>query len=121
MTSKHAYGAAVVLDDALYVLGGMEDMLESFKTSNVKVEDSFNVYNSKLGHYQCCAVLDFYEEPPVPVLKNKLEWFWFWFWFAENWNQESKSGSGSSKSSSGSGSSSKNQTWFQVTLTKTGC
>jgi hypothetical protein len=39
MTSKHAYGAAVVLDDALYVLGGM-DMLESFKTSNLKVEDS---------------------------------------------------------------------------------
>ncbi|CAM6013500.1 unnamed protein product [Sphagnum balticum] len=28
---------AVVLDDALYVLGGMEDMLESFKTSNLKV------------------------------------------------------------------------------------
>jgi hypothetical protein len=38
MTSKHAYGAAVVLDDALYVLGGMEDMLESFKTSNLKIE-----------------------------------------------------------------------------------
>jgi hypothetical protein len=45
--AKHAYGVAVVLDDALYVLGGMEDMLESFKTSNLKVEeDSFNIYNS---------------------------------------------------------------------------
>ncbi len=115
MTSKHAYGAAVVLDDALYVLGGMEDMLESFKTSNLKVEDSFNIYNSKLGHYQCCAVLDFYEEPPVPVLKNKLEWFWFWL------AEDPVLGLVLQNPSSGSGSSSKNQTWFQVTLTKTGC
>jgi hypothetical protein len=25
------------------------------------------------------VVLEFYEEPPVPVLRNKLERFWFWF------------------------------------------
>ncbi len=37
MTSKRAYGAAVVLDDALYVLGGMEDMSQSFKTNTLKV------------------------------------------------------------------------------------
>jgi hypothetical protein len=28
---------------------------------------------------QCRAVLAFYEEPPVPILKNKLEQFQFWF------------------------------------------
>jgi len=27
---------------------------------------------------QCWAVLDFYEESPVPILKNKLEQFQFW-------------------------------------------
>ncbi len=28
---------------------------------------------------QCWAALDFYEESPVPILKNKLEQFQFWF------------------------------------------
>ncbi len=28
---------------------------------------------------QCWAVLDFYEEFPVPILKNKLEQFQSWF------------------------------------------
>jgi hypothetical protein len=33
------------------------------------------------------VLLEFYEESPVPVLRNKLERFWFWF--AKIWNQES--------------------------------
>jgi hypothetical protein len=37
------------------------------------------------------VVLEFYEQPPVPVLRNKLKRFWFWF--AKKWNQESGSGS----------------------------
>jgi hypothetical protein len=27
--------------------------------------------------YPCWAVLDFYEEPLVPVLQKTSEWFWF--------------------------------------------
>lgn len=60
MTSKRAYGAAVVLDDALYVLGGMEDMSQSFKTSTLKVSRHwffFYIINNKRVP-KCCVLLN---------------------------------------------------------------
>ncbi len=60
MTSKRAYGAAVVLDDALYVLGGMEDMSQSFKTNTLKVSRHwflFYIINNKRGS-KCCVLLN---------------------------------------------------------------
>jgi hypothetical protein len=33
-----------------------------------------------VGHEQCWAVLDFYEEPPVPFLVPQKMEFWVWFW-----------------------------------------
>lgn len=37
MSSGRAYGAAAVLDNALYMVGGMESMNQSFETSTMKV------------------------------------------------------------------------------------
>jgi len=39
--------------------------------------------------HQCWPVLDFYEEPLVAILQNKLEQFQFRFQFAKQWNLES--------------------------------
>lgn len=37
----------------------------------------------QVGTWNQCwvAILHFYEEPPVPVLKENLGWFQFWVWF----------------------------------------
>lgn len=67
MSSGRAYGAAAVLDNALYMVGGMESMNQSFETSTMKVGRLTCIC---VREYLPCLLPNLYDEPAFRLFSH---------------------------------------------------